>query len=105
MKSLIIIILSLMMFFTQSVKSKISEAVARQFFQECLQVTQEEIGVNNKRITSKMIESYCICNVNELDKLVNDKEYVQLMLKYQQNPNYKSREFDIILKACKKFLN
>ena len=105
MKSLIIIILSLMMFFTQSVKSKISEAVARQFFQECLQVTQEEIGVNNKRITYKMIESYCICNVNELDKLVDDKGYVELMLKYHQNPNHKSREFDIILNACKKYLN
>jgi hypothetical protein len=104
MKNLIILMVSLIFFFSQTAESKISEAIANTYYQECLQSTKEVVG-KNKSITNEMIENYCICNVNELDKLVDDKGYVELMLKYHQNPNHKSREFDIILGACKKYLN
>ena len=51
-----------------------------------------------------MVQNFCVCNVNELDKLVDDKGYEKLMLKHH-NPDHKSKEFDIMLNACKIHLN
>ncbi len=104
MKNFIFVAICIFFFLSQIVNSKISEVIARGFYQECLQTTKE-VTVNNKMITAKKIENYCICSVNELDKLVDDKTYEELMLKYHKNVNYKAREFDIILNACTKYLN
>ena len=103
MRNLIFLTVCLFFLLNQIVKSKISEAVAQGFFQECLQASNE-VFKNNKAITAKKIENYCICSVNELDKLVDDNGYEKLMLKHY-NPDHKSKEFDIILNECKIHLN
>ena len=103
MTRLIIFLVSGISLLASDAESKISEPVARGFYQECLQVTKQE-AENNKKVTNQMVQSFCVFNVNELDKLVDDKGYEKLMLKHH-NPDHKSKEFDIMLNACKIHLN